>query len=158
MALKYMITIGERPRRWPQAHRQVSRFLPQPHYVTLALEESTMLFSHFLIILCKFALSAVANRHHFCWCASDQAEDHDLCLTEAACARYPQDKFFRVHYELGDPNAKAVSRMNFKREECYGTREWPVIPKPYLGGNEFEDSCYAAAKDPAVVNACIIFS
>ncbi|KAK1585857.1 uncharacterized protein LY79DRAFT_257857 [Colletotrichum navitas] len=113
-----------------------------------------MFFSHLIIVLCAFALGAVANRHHFCWCESDQVADHDLCLTQAACAKYPQDKFFGVHYDYGDPSAKAISKMNFKRQECYGTREWPVIAKPYLGGNEFEDSCNAAASDAAVINAC----
>jgi len=44
--------------------------------------------------------------------------------------------------------------MNFKKQECYGTLGWPVAPKPFLGGDEFEESCFAAASDPAVINAC----
>ncbi|KAF4828238.1 ATP-dependent DNA helicase pfh1 [Colletotrichum tropicale] len=109
------------------------------------------MFVRLFILMCALALGTLADRHHFCWCNSEQVPDHDLCLTQAACNYYPQDKFFGVHY--GDPNAPTISKMNFKKQECYGTRAWPIIPHPFLGGNEFEDACYAAAADPAVVNA-----
>ncbi|KAF4852415.1 ATP-dependent DNA helicase pfh1 [Colletotrichum siamense] len=109
------------------------------------------MFVRLFVLFCALALGTLADRHHFCWCNSEQVPDHDLCLTQAACNYYPQDKFFGVHY--GDPNAPTISKMNFKKQECYGTRAWPIIPHPFLGGNEFEDACYAAAADPAVVNA-----
>ncbi|KAF4904344.1 ATP-dependent DNA helicase PIF5 [Colletotrichum fructicola] len=107
------------------------------------------MFVRLFVLFCALALGTLADRHHFCWCNSEQVPDHDLCLTQAACNYYPQDKFFGVHY--GDPNAPTISKMNFKKQECYGTRAWPIIPHPFLGGNEFEDACYAAAADPAVM-------
>ncbi|KAK1979670.1 hypothetical protein LZ30DRAFT_725582 [Colletotrichum cereale] len=110
------------------------------------------MFLRFYLLLCALALGAFADRHAFCWCDSDQVPGHDLCLTQAACARYPQDKFFGVHY--GDWLAKTISKMSFKRQECYSTREWPIVAKPFLGGNEFEKACWDASADPAVVNAC----
>lgn len=125
--------------------------IPSFNHTHLAFVISTM-FVRLFVLFCALALGTLADRHHFCWCNSEQVPDHDLCLTQAACNYYPQDKFFGVHY--GDPNAPTISKMNFKKQECYGTRAWPIIPHPFLGGNEFDDACYAAAADPAVVNAC----
>ncbi|KAK2774926.1 hypothetical protein CKAH01_12979 [Colletotrichum kahawae] len=110
------------------------------------------MFVRLFLLVCALALGTLADRHHFCWCSSEQEPDHDTCLTQAACNKYPQDKFFGVYY--GDPNAPTISKMNFKRQECYGTRAWPIIPHPFLGGNEFQDACWAAAGDPAVIDAC----
>ncbi|KAK2006623.1 hypothetical protein LZ32DRAFT_663481 [Colletotrichum eremochloae] len=106
----------------------------------------------FLLLSAALALLAHADTHHFCWCGSDQAPENDICLTQAACDRYPKDKFFNV--KDGDPNAPAITKMNNKLQRCYSTRAWPIIPHPYLGGDEFEEACYAAAKDQSVVDAC----
>ncbi|TDZ40681.1 hypothetical protein CTRI78_v010215 [Colletotrichum trifolii] len=110
------------------------------------------MFFKLLLLWCTLALGVLADRHHFCWCNSDQYPDHDLCLTQAACNKYDQSKFFGVYY--GDANAKTMTKMNNKKKECYSTREWPIIPRPFIGGNEFEDACNAAAADIAVVAGC----
>ncbi|KAJ0305998.1 uncharacterized protein N0V96_001279 [Colletotrichum fioriniae] len=104
------------------------------------------------LLLAAFTTQALGDRHHFCWCGSDQVPRSDPCLTQAACAKYPQDKFFGV--KGGDPSAPTISKWSEKKAKCYSTRAWPVIPHPFLGGNEFEDACFAAAADQAVVDAC----
>ncbi|KAK2002955.1 hypothetical protein LX36DRAFT_651590, partial [Colletotrichum falcatum] len=107
-----------------------------------------------LLLLAALILPACGDTHQFCWCGSHEVPGNDICLTQAACDRYPKDKFFNV--EGGDPNAPAMTKMNRKLQRCYSTRTWPIIPHPYLGGNEFEDACYAAASDQSVVDACAI--
>ncbi|KAK2069443.1 hypothetical protein P8C59_004025 [Phyllachora maydis] len=97
----------------------------------------------------------VLARHHiFCWCESAQVPDLDACLTAHACAQYPQDrsKFFGVYG--GDAAAAPVARMSPRRNKCYGTRAWPVIPHPFLGGDEFLVACHDAAAAMAAAGAC----
>ncbi|WQF84420.1 hypothetical protein CDEST_09434 [Colletotrichum destructivum] len=108
-----------------------------------------------LLLLGAFTLPVLGDRHRFCWCGSHQSRELDPCLTAAACEKYPQDKFFGV--QGGDPEAPTISKMNHKLGKCYGTRAWPVIPRPFLGGNEFEDACFAAAADTAAMEACELF-
>ncbi|WDK19621.1 hypothetical protein CGRA01v4_10908 [Colletotrichum graminicola] len=108
----------------------------------------------YLLLFTALAVPALGNTHHFCWCESAEVPDLDICLTQAACNLYPKDKFFNV--KGGDPNAHAMTKMNYKLQKCYSTRAWPIIPHPYLGGNEFEDACYAAAGDQSVVDACTV--
>ncbi|KAL0936863.1 uncharacterized protein CTRU02_209079 [Colletotrichum truncatum] len=105
-----------------------------------------------LLLLGIFAFGVLADRHHFCWCESHQVGDHDTCLTQAACSKYPQDRFFGV--QGGDSSASTITKMSWKRQECYSTRAWPIIPHPFLGGKEFKSACVAAATDESVVNAC----
>ncbi|KAK2044819.1 hypothetical protein LZ31DRAFT_541544 [Colletotrichum somersetense] len=107
-----------------------------------------------LLLLAASALPALGDTHHFCWCESAEAKGVDICLTQAACDRYPREKFFNV--QGGDPNAPAITKMNPKLQKCYSTRAWPIIPHPYLGGDEFEEACFAAARDPRVINACVL--
>ncbi|OHE93572.1 hypothetical protein CORC01_11169 [Colletotrichum orchidophilum] len=71
------------------------------------------------LLLGALASQALGNRHHFCWCDSDQVPDSDPCLTQAACAKYPQDKFFGV--VGGDPSAPTISKWSEKKGKCYGT-------------------------------------